>query len=322
MKGHAEMFGITVSGHNCKRIAFGGWAIGGQFTTGVSDSNSLEALETAYHLGIRLIDTAPVYGNGHSEKLIGRFLKSRDRDHVFIATKFGMSWKTTSSGTRTMIRNTSGKALLKEVEGSLRRLRTDYIDLYQVHWPDPVTPVQETMDSLNHLKEQGKIRFVGVSNFSLAGIKEIEGDSPLDAVQGQYNLLSREYEGEFFDYLKEEHTQFLSYGTLAYGLLSGKYQSKEFSSEDWRRRGNSPTNNYFSPGNFEGNIQKANRLGSIAEKIGVTSAQLAIAWTLRHSFIYTLVGAKNSLQVQENAKALSLDLSTDVLRKLDNIFPK
>ncbi|MXY96859.1 MAG: aldo/keto reductase, partial [Gemmatimonadetes bacterium] len=205
--------GLTVSA-----IGMGCWPMAGVGWTGIDDKASLAALEAAMDGGITLIDTAYMYGrSGESERLVGRAIASR-REEIVLATKCGMHWDGTN-----IIRDSSRKCVLAQVEESLRRLNTDYIDLYQVHMPDENTPFEETAATLAELKEQGKIRAIGVSNYDVAQMKAFARHAPLHSDQPPYNLLKRDIEAEILPYCRENRIGVISYWPLYKGLLTGKY---------------------------------------------------------------------------------------------------
>ncbi|TGO03329.1 hypothetical protein PN36_08260 [Candidatus Thiomargarita nelsonii] len=315
-----NVFGYTVNGTQCSRLVFGAWAIGGAFTGKVDDKESLNTLAFAFENGISFFDTAPVYGNGHSEWLLGQFAQNK-RTKIFIATKGGISWKTHSSGQRVMEPYGSSKNLKRELEASLRRLNTDYIDLYQLHWPDPKTDIAETFETLTQFQTEGSIRFIGVSNFALSQLKQAKKYAEIIALQNQYNLLSREVETELLPFIEQEDMYFLSYGSLAYGIFTGKfYPSYPFAENDWRKTGISPTNNYFIPSNFEHHLKQVNQLKVLAEELHCSPAQLAIAWLLRHPRIYPLVGAKTIGQIKDNIQALQVNVTSEIEKELDHVF--
>ena len=207
---------LTVS-----RIGLGTWAIGGWMWGGTDDQESVDTIRAAVERGINLLDTAPAYGFGHSEEIVGRAIaESQLRSRVVIATKVGLEWKNGK-----VFRNASRDRILLEAEDSLRRLRTDYIDLYQVHWPDPLVSIEETAEAVQALFDQGKIRAIGVSNFSVAQIERFRCVAKLHVVQPPYNLFEREIETGLLPYCRQHGIATLTYGALCRGLLSGKLQA-------------------------------------------------------------------------------------------------
>lgn len=313
-------FGYTANGTQCSRLVFGAWAIGGAFTGQVDDKESLNALAFAFENGISFFDTAPVYGNGHSESLLGQFAPNK-RTQIFIATKGGMRWKKDSSGQRVMEPDASPINLKQELEASLRRLKTDYIDLYQLHWPDPKTDMAETFETLTQFQTEGLIRFIGVSNFSLSQLKSARKYANVIALQNQYNLLSREVEIDLLPFIEQENMYFLAYGALAYGILTGKfYPGYPFAENDWRKTGISPTNNYFIPLNFKHHLQQVEQLKRLAQELHCSPGQLAIAWLLKRPYVYPLVGAKTIAQTKDNIQALQVNISCEIQKALENNF--
>ena len=214
------------------RIALGTWAIGGWMWGGADDQESIRTILSAVDRGITLFDTAPVYGFGHSEEVVGRALaESGQRKNVMIATKVALDWMDGKP-----FRNASKARIAKEVEDSLRRLRTDVIDIYQVHWPDPNTPIAETAEALAALHKAGKIRAIGVSNFSPAQMEAFRAVAPLHTAQPPYNLFEREAEADVLPYCAQHKIAVLAYGSLCRGLLSGRMKADtQFSGDDLRR---------------------------------------------------------------------------------------
>src|SRR5208282_1002068 len=212
-----ETIEIGTSGINASRIALGTWAIGGWMWGGNDDVNeSVQTIRSAIERGITLIDTAPAYGFGRSEEIVGKALSGGLRERAVIATKTGLEWRD-----GTVWRNATPTRIRKEIEDSLRRLRTDYIDLYQVHWPDPLVPIQDTAETLSDLLHEGKIRAIGVSNYSPAQMAEFRKFAPIHAVQPPYNLFEREAESGVLPYAAEHKMAVLCYGALCRGLLTG-----------------------------------------------------------------------------------------------------
>src|SRR5258706_11641298 len=228
-----ETIQIGTSGLAASRIALGTWAIGGWMWGGNSDlDESIRTIRSALDRGITLIDTAPVYGFGRSEEIVGMALSGGLRHRAVIATKVGLEWR----GGGKVWRNSSPARIRKEVEASLRRLRTDYIDLYQVHWPDPLVPVQETAGALARLLEEGKIRAIGVSNYSSEQMAAFREVAPIHSVQPPYNLFEREAEADVLPYAAKRAIAVLCYGALCRGLLTGTMNSAtRFTADDLRR---------------------------------------------------------------------------------------
>lgn len=308
-------------------IAFGAWAIGGLMWGGNDDRDALQALEVAYDQGITTFDTAPVYGFGHSEELVGRALKTK-RDKVQILTKYGLRWDATvgefhfsiddEKGNRHHVHRYAGKeSVIRECEASLRRLQTDYIDLYQIHWPDPTTPIHETMEAVAQLLKEGKIRAAGVSNYNTEQLKEAQQTVAIAANQVPYSMINRAIEKELVPYAQESNVGILAYSPLQRGLLTGKMsEDYTFGSGDTRQ-----DSTYFKPDNIRKVNQFLDQIRPIAKDKDVTLSQLVINWTYRQPGITcALVGARNRKQMEENAKAASIKLSEDELSNINTLL--
>ncbi|MZH45712.1 MAG: aldo/keto reductase [Nitrospinae bacterium] len=296
-------------------IGYGAWGIGGApFWNNEGDNKSLNSIKKAYDLGINFFDTAPVYGFGHSEELIGKALKPF-RDKVIYATKCGLRWdKSSLSAIR---KDASRSSILEEIDQSLQRLDTDVIDLYQVHWPDVETDQKETMETLLEIQEKGKIRHIGVSNYSAEQIKECLKYGKIVSLQPEFSLLAREIEKETVPVCLENDIGIIAYSPLASGVLTGKYD-KNTRFEDWRSKGIIGT---FTGEGFIKNIEKVDWLKEIAEAEGKTCGQMAINWVLRQQGLSTaLVGVKNSEQVKENLNAVGWQPSQDHCKRIEKIF--
>ncbi len=305
------------------RVIFGAWAIGGWMWGGSDDDDAVAAINKAIDVGINTIDTAPVYGFGHSERLVGEAIKGR-RDEVVIATKCGIRWDREDGhrpfetedrdGTRrVVVRNLKADAILEEVEQSLERLGVDCIDLYQCHWPDPTTPIAETMEALNLLIEQGKVRAVGVSNFSVEMIKEALKHGPVASDQPLYNMLDRGIEDELLPYCDRADVGVICYSPLHQGLLTGAVtMEREFKEGDQRRR-----KPWFQPANRRRVIEFLDKLQPIAETHGKTLAQIAINWCLSQRGVTSaIVGARTPRQVIENAGGAGWRLSDEEIGQI------
>ena len=296
-------------------IGYGAWGIGGApFWNNEGDNKSIESIKISYENGINFFDTAPVYGFGHSEKLIGKALKEV-RDKVVIATKCGLRWgKESLSSLR---KDASRKSILEEIDQSLRRLDTDRIDLYQVHWPDLETSHNETMETLLEIQNQGKIRYIGLSNYSAEQIKESLKYGKIISLQPEFSLLAREIEKDTVPLCLEKKIGIIAYSPLASGVLTGKYHKKT-KFKDWRSKGIIGT---FTGEGFVDNISKVDRLREIAREEGKTCGQTAINWVLRQPGLVTaLVGVKNSSQMEENIKAIGWQPSKENCKKIEEIF--
>ncbi len=303
------------SGLKVSVIGFGAWGIGGApFWTNEGHTSSARAIMKSYELGINFFDTAPVYGFGHSEEILGKTLK-HVRDKVIYATKCGLRWKKKSLGAIT--KNATRQSILEEIDQSLQRLDTDYIDLYQIHWPDVETSQDETMDTLLEIQKQGKIRAIGVSNYSTEQMKDIMKSGKIVSLQPDYSLLNRSIEKDIVPYCAENKMGIIAYSPLASGLLTGKY-GKDAKFEDWRGKG---IIGCFSGPQFERNMDKVVRLKAMGESMGKTCAQMAISWTVSQPHLTTaLLGVKNAKQMEENIKALDWQLEPKQKEEIDNIF--
>ena len=296
-------------------IGYGAWGIGGApFWKNEGDKKSIASIKASFDQGINIFDTAPVYGFGHSEELIGKALKPV-REKVTIATKCGLRWdKESLSALR---KDASRKSILEEIDQSLKRLGTDWIDIYQVHWPDVETSHQETMEALLEIQEQGKICSIGVSNYSAAQIKECSQYAKIISLQPEYSLLAREIEKETVPLCIENNIGIIAYSPLSSGVLTGKYD-KNTKFKDWRGKGIIGT---FAGEGYTKNISKVDMLKVIALEEGKTCGQVAINWVLRQPGLTTaLVGVKNPVQMEENLKSIGWQPSKENCEKIEQIF--
>src|SRR5229473_1268484 len=252
-----EFTKIAGSGLTVSRIGLGTWAIGGWMWGGTDEVDSSRTIHAALDQGITLIDTAPVYGFGRSEEIVGKALAAPGlRSRAVIATKTGLEWRDGN-----VFRNASRARIMREVEDSLRRLRTDCIDIYQVHWPDPLVPMEETAAAMASLYNQGKIRAIGVSNFSVAQMDAFRRVAPLHVLQSPYNLFERGIEDGILPYCRRNNIAVLGYGALCRGLLSGRMRrDTTFSGDDLRR--NDPK---FQQPRFDQYLRAVQRLDLLAQ---------------------------------------------------------
>ena len=279
---------------NITVLGLGTWAFGGDIWWGhQEDKNSIDTLYEAIDLGINFIDTAPIYGKGRSEKVIGRALKEKGlRENVILATKAGLSWKGPL-----ILHNLKKKRILEELDASLKRLQVDTIDLYQVHWPDPHTPIRETAETIRGLYEKGKIRAIGVSNYSIDQIKEFMEYCPLHSLQPPYNMFRREIEKDILPFCIEHNIGIIAYAPLHSGLLTGKFFFGEKIPKD-RIRNINPD---LKEKNFEINKKVIIKLKDIASKYNKTLSQLALNWVSSRSGITSaIVGSRKTSQIEEN----------------------
>jgi aryl-alcohol dehydrogenase-like predicted oxidoreductase len=283
------------------RVALGTWAMGGWMWGGTDHRESVATIRAALRQGVNLIDTAPVYGFGASEEIVGAALVGR-RSEAVIATKAGLEWR----GAK-VYRNATRARILKEVDDSLRRLRTDYIDIYQVHWPDPLVPVEETADAMRTLHEQGKIRAIGVSNFSVSQMERFRRVAPLHVLQPPYNLFERAIEAEILPYCRAHNIVTFGYGALCRGLLSGRMRpDTAFDGDDLRR-----IDPKFQPPRFAQYLDAVRRLDELAQRRYYRRViHLAVRWMLDQGISVALWGARHPEQVQAALGVAGWSLST------------
>lgn len=301
-------------------VALGTWAIGGWMWGGTNEEQSIAAIRAAVDAGTTLIDTAPAYGQGLAEELVGKAIKGR-RGEVVIATKCGLVWHTDKGrhffdyDGKPVHRYLGRDAIFYEVEQSLRRLGTDYIDHYITHWQDPTTPIAETMGALEDLKRQGKIRSIGASNVSQDELKAYIAAGSIDAIQEEYSMAKRGLEATLLPLCIEHGVSVLSYSSLSRGLLTGKVgPDRQFSGDDQRR--NDP---HFSAANRAKVALLMEAIEPIAARHGATLSQLVIAWTIRQPGItFALCGARNAGQARENAAAAQIELEAGEVRAIDD----
>jgi aryl-alcohol dehydrogenase-like predicted oxidoreductase len=305
---------LGVRGPHVSRIAFGNWSAGGDWG-GVDRKAAIDAHRRALDLGITFFDTARAYGFGAAEELLGEALRPElraKRDQLVIATKGGLRQGPDGKP----VRDSSGGSLRRDLEASLRSLGTGYVDLYQIHWPDPATPLAETAEALADFVREGKIRHVGVSNFDARQMAALQQILPIDALQPPYHLFRREIEASILPYAAEHGIGVLVYGPMAHGLLSGRMtEATTFASNDWRA-----TSDLFRGEAFARNLAIVEDLKGFAAEKGVTVAQLAIAWTLAHPAVQVaIVGARNPEQISATAPAAELRLTPEDLARIDEI---
>ena len=303
---HIEGIATPVS-----RVGLGTWAIGGWMWGGTDDTQSIATIRAAIDAGINLIDTAPVYGFGHSEEVVGEALEGR-RDKAVIATKAGLDWPNGS-----VRRNATALRIRTEVEESLRRLRTDRIDIYQIHWPDPLVPHDETAAQLERLRREGKILAVGVSNYSPSQMESFSRKVPLGAVQPPYNLFERSIENDVLPYARQHGLTVLAYGALCRGLLSGRMRADTvFPGDDLRS-----SDPKFRQPRFGQYLAAVDALERFArERHGKSVLALAIRWILDQGPTVALWGARRPDQLAGVDAAFGWKLSDDDLRDIDALL--
>jgi aryl-alcohol dehydrogenase-like predicted oxidoreductase len=290
---HVSMDYADIPGTSLKvsRVALGTWAIGGWMWGGTDEAESIATIQAAVEHGINLIDTAPAYGSGRSEEIVGKALTAGHlRSRVIIATKVGLEW---NGGM--VFRNASRARVMREIEDSLRRLRTDYIDIYQVHWPDPLVPIEETAEAMAALLRQGKIRAIGVSNFSVEQMQRFRRVAPLHVLQPPYNLFERGIEAEILPYCRKNKIAMFGYGALCRGLLSGRMRlDSKFEGDDLRR-----VDPKFQQPRFGQYLAAVQRLDEFAQRrFGKRVIHLAVRWMLDQGITTALWGARHPGQLQ------------------------
>jgi aryl-alcohol dehydrogenase-like predicted oxidoreductase len=295
------------------RVGLGTWAIGGWMWGGTDDAESIATIHAAVERGINLIDTAPAYGFGRSEEIVGRAIaEGQLRSRMVIATKVGLEWKDGK-----VFRNASRDRILREVTDSLRRLRTDHIDIYQVHWPDPLVPIEETAEAMQTLFEQGKILATGVSNFSVPQIERFRRIAQLHVVQPPYNLFEREIEDKLLPYCRESGLAPLTYGALCRGLLSGKLQrDAHFEGDDLRL-----ADPKFQPPRYAQYLAAVRRLDQFArQRYGKRVIHLAVRWLLDQGATVALWGARHPGQLQPIDEVFRWSLDAAAKAEIDRIL--
>ncbi len=316
------------SGLSVSPVIFGAWAAGGWYWGPQDDADSIRAIHAALDAGVNCIDTAPIYGMGHSEEVVGKAIKGR-RDKVLLATKCGLRWDTPGEGSnhwtykaldgteKVVVRNLRKHAVIAEVEQSLRRLGTDTIDLYQCHWPDPSAPVAETMEAMVTLKEQGKIRAIGVSNFTPDMMAECLRHGPLASDQPPYSLLRRDIEADVLPFCREHNIGVIVYSPLEQGILTGKVTMERTFPEGDYRAGRP----WFQPANRRRVLEALEKVKPIAAAHNATLGQVAAAWAIAQPGVTAaIIGARSPEQARENARAADVRLSAPELQTIRTLF--
>jgi aryl-alcohol dehydrogenase-like predicted oxidoreductase len=289
----------------------GTWAIGGWMWGGTDEHASIATIRDALYQGITLIDTAPAYGFGVSEKIVGRAVAGL-RSGAVIATQVGLEWRDGK-----VCRNATRQRIVRELEGSLRRLRTDYIDIYQVHWPDPLVPMEETAEAMRTLHDQGKIRAIGVSNFSVAQMERFRRVAPLHVLQAPYNLFERSIDAEILPYCRANDIVTLGYGALCRGLLSGRMRADTtFEGDDLRQ-----LDPKFQPPRYEQYLNAVLQLDRLARaRFERRVIHLAVRWVLDQGIGVALWGARNRDQLQAMRGVSGWSIDTAARRQIDCIL--
>ncbi len=303
-------------------VTFGAWAAGGWMWGGTERKGAVNAIRESYHVGVTSIDTAPAYGQGLSEEIVGEAIAEIQRDKVQIITKYGLRWdlkkgefhfksKDNDGHDIDMYKYSGREGIIQECENSLRRLKTDYIDLYQIHWADATTPISETMETISYLIKQGKVRYAGVCNYNVAQMTEAKKSINLVSNQVPYSMVKREIEKEVVPHCIENNKAILAYSPLERGLLTGKMKPG-YKFEEGDHRANLV---FFTDENISRVSAFLDKLRPIAEAKDVTLSQLVLSWTLAQPGItIALVGARNAEQAVANAKAGDIILSADEVK--------
>lgn len=302
-------------------IGFGAWAIGGgdyKFGWGPQDDkDSIKAIHEALDAGVNWIDTAPVYGLGRSEEVVGKALKGI-RKKVIVATKCGRIW----DSRRNITGRLTADSIRKEAEASLRRLQTDYIDLYQIHWPEPDKDIEAAWEEMTRLVEEGKVRYIAVSNFNVEQLERLGSIHPVASLQPPYNMFNRNIEAEILPYCKKNKIGVVAYSPMQNGLLTGKFTLERIQNlpdDDFRKT----LNVQFQSPRLETNLKVVEGLRPIARRLDHTLAQLALAWVLRKPVVTSAItGTRKPGQIQETAGAAGWVLDTWTLRQIGALLNK
>lgn len=306
-------------------ITFGAWAAGGWMWGSTDRNDAINAIRASYDLGVTSIDTAPIYGQGDSEQIVGDAIKGISRDKLQIVTKFGMRWDLDKGDFGFKSKNNEGKdidiykyagkeSVIYECEQSLKRLGTDYIDLYQIHWPDTTTPISETFEAVSKLIEQGKVRYAGVCNYNAAQLAE--ADQTLEIISNQipFSMINRGVEDETVPYCIEKNKSVLAYSPMERGLLTGKITPDyKFEEGDHRK-----DVKFFTPENIEKTNAFLAKIKPLADEKNASLSQLVLRWTVeRPGITIALVGARNAKQSVQNAEAINVKLSADEIQLIN-----
>src|SRR5947208_8443026 len=306
---------ISIGGLDVSRIGFGAMSMAGYYNIGAgSDAESIRAIHRALELGVTHIETAEIYGPYTNEELVGRAIKDR-RDQVVLATKFGF---VSHFGGGPGVLDSSPANIRAAVEGSLKRLGTDHIDLYYQHRVDPNTPIEDTVGAVAKLVAEGKVRYIGLSEAGPATIRRAHAVHPIAALQTEYSLWTRDPEAELLRLLRELGIGFVPYSPLGHGFLTGTIRSPEdLSDDDWRK-----TNPRFTGENFQRNLRIVDEVEAVASEAGATPAQVALAWLLAQGAdMAPIPGTKRVSRVEENTAADQLELSTEQIERLNDLTP-
>ena len=313
-----RMFGN--SGLETSVIGYGGWPMGRGMYGDFDDDEAIAAARASYDKGVTLFDTAAVYGWGYGENLMGKALKGI-RNNVVLVTKGAREWVRDNPDRRSAtVSDSDPKRLLASIDESLKRLQTDYIDLFLIHWPDHTRAFSEPMEALEKAKAAGKIRHTGVSNFSVEMMAESRETSPIIKNQIGYHIFDRRPEAEVMPFVRENEMGIMAYGSLSHGLLTGTWNAdKTFSDDDWRRGGANFGINSWGPENLAANVAVVEKLKVIAADHGKTIPQLAIAWVLANEVVsVALAGSVTPSEATDNIGG-DWDMSLDLKKEIDNL---
>jgi aryl-alcohol dehydrogenase-like predicted oxidoreductase len=308
-----ETVNIPGTALNVSRVALGTWAMGGWMWGGTDHRASVATIRAALDQGINLIDTAPAYGFGVAEETIGTALAAAGlRSQAVIATKVGLEWRDGK-----VYRNATRERIMQEIDQSLRRLQTDYIDIYQVHWPDPLVPIEETADAMRTLYEQGKIRAIGLSNFSIPQIERFRRVSPLHVLQSPYNLFERAIEGDILPYCRTNDIVTFGYGALCRGLLSGRMHAETtFEGDDLRR-----LDPKFQPPRFTQYLEAVRQLDQLAQnRFRRRVIHLAVRWMLDQGIGVALWGGRRPDQLRDTLGVAGWSIDAASLASIDGLL--
>jgi len=302
-------------------VGLGTWAVGGPWQWGwgpQDDAESIAAIHRALELSINWIDTAPAYGVGHSEEIVGRAIAGR-RDEVIVATKCGLVWE---EGSTTVTGRLTAPSVRAECEASLRRLQVEAVDLYQIHWPHDEEHLEEAWATIADLIREGKVRYAGVSNFSVEQIRRVQAIHPVASLQPPYSMLERGVEEELLPFCAANAIGVVAYSPMQAGLLTGKYTRERIAAlpdDDWRKM----RSHHFHEPALSANLELIEGLRPIAARHGRTLAQLAIAWVLRRPEVTAaIVGARRPSQIEETVPAGDWELSAEDLAAVDALMRK
>ncbi|MCY9109877.1 aldo/keto reductase [Bacillus atrophaeus] len=309
-----EHINISNTEIEASRIGLGTWAIGGTMWGGTDEENAIKTIHAAFEKGITFIDTAPAYGFGQSEEIVGKAIEHYGaRNQVVLATKTALDWKHNQ-----LYRHATRARIIEEIENSLKRLKTDYIDLYQVHWPDPLVPIEETAEAMKELYDAGKIRAIGVSNFSVEQMETFRAVAPIHAIQPPYNLFEREAEEDVLPYAREKGLTALLYGSLCRGLLTGKMtEDYTFEGDDLRKQ-----DPKFQQPRFKEYIAAVKKLDELAfSRYRKSVIHLAVRWILDQPGTgIALWGARKPEQVEAVSDITGWELTSEDKKDINHIL--